>query len=105
MRLKRLQDQDGDGRAAKRWVSWHSVREEALKRRDTNCMYVPERSRKTQGGKRPSENNRELQEFSLRVWRVRASAAVAEARVQFPAPTWWFTTIQNPDSKRSGTLF
>lgn len=68
-------------------------------------LYVPERSRKTQGGKRPSENNRELQEFSLRVWRVRASAAVAEARVQFPAPTWWFTTIQNPDSKRSGTLF
>lgn len=69
-------------------------------------LYVPERSSKTRRGVGgPSENNRELQEFSLRVWRVRASAAVAEARVQFPAPIWWFTTIQNPDSRRSGTLF
>ena len=40
LRVKRLQDQDGDGRAAKRRVSWNSVREEALKRRDMDCMFL-----------------------------------------------------------------
>lgn len=43
-----LQAQDGDGRDAKRLVSWNSGREEALGRRGIDHSNVPEKLTKAQ---------------------------------------------------------
>ena len=34
-----------------------------------------------------------------------APAALKEDQVQFPAPTWYFTTIRNSSSRRPSALF
>lgn len=49
LRVKKLRDQDGDRRAAKRGMSWNPVEGGSFEREGHGLCNAPKRSRETQG--------------------------------------------------------